>query len=149
MMSPTPVDLPDAPLPPTSPGDAVHPEALRPPLLRGDDPSQRKAALDALERTPDAVAAHMAAMLADPEPGMRLFAVGLLRELQHAQRLPWLLQVLAREPTPAIVAAAVDVLAVVGGPQHVPALRDARDRLGDDLFVWFGVDIAIERLQSS
>ena len=41
-------------------------------------------------------------------------------------------------------------------PGYRVAWRDAvtvterlRDRLGEDLFVWFGVDIAIERLQPS
>lgn len=129
-------------------GDAGAAVALLP-LLRGDDAALRRAALATLELMPDAAAPQLAALLADPDPGVRLFAVGLLRELRHAQRLPWLLQVLALEPLPAIVAAAVDVLAAVGGPEHVPALREARDRLGEDLFVWFGVDIAIERLQPS
>ena len=61
----------------------------------------------------------------------------------------WLLNVLANEREVNVVAAAIDVLAEVGEPEHVAALHNARQRFAQDPFIGFAADVAIARIESS
>jgi HEAT repeat protein len=89
---------------------------------------------------PAAVAPRIEALLADADPDVRIFTVNLLGDLPHEQVPQWLLQVLQRDAVVNVVAAAIEVLAEVGQPDHVPALRQAQARFPDDEFVAFAVD---------
>jgi HEAT repeat protein len=118
------------------------------PLLRSEDAALRNGAIESLAGMPQAVTPRLAALLTDSDADVRLFSVNLLGELRHAQVLPWLLQVLQREPEVNVVGAAIEVLAEVGQPEHVPALRAARQRFASDAFIGFATDMAIERIES-
>jgi HEAT repeat protein len=127
-------------------GDAAAGALL--PLLRSEDAALRNGAIESLAGMPQAVTPRIAALLADADPDVRLFSVNLLGELRHAQVLPWLLQVLQREVEVNVVAAAIEVLAEVGQPEHVPALRAARQRFARHAFIGFAADMAIERIEA-
>ncbi len=116
-------------------------------LLRSDDAALRNGAIESLAGMPEAVAPRVAALLDDEDADVRLFTVNLLGELRHAQVLPWLLQVLRQESELNVVAAAIEVLAEVGQPEHVAALRAARRRFAHDAFIGFAADTAIERIE--
>jgi HEAT repeat protein len=118
------------------------------PLLRSDDAALRNGAIESLAGMPQAVTPRIAALLADADADVRLFTVNLLGELRHAQVLPWLLQVLQRESELNVVAAAIEVLAETGQPEHVPALRAARQRFAHDAFIGFAADMAIARIEA-
>ncbi len=128
-------------------GDAAAADALMP-LLRSDDAALRNAAIESLAGMPALVTPRVAALLADEDADVRLFTVNLLGELRHAQVLPWLLQVLRHEPEVNVVAAAIEVLTEIGQPEHVAALRAARERFARDAFIGFAADMAIERIQT-
>lgn len=119
------------------------------PLLRSDDAQLRNGAIEALAGMPQAVGPRIAGLLRDADPDVRIFTVNLLGELHHPQVLPWLLQVLAQEPQVNVVAAAVEVLAEVGSPEHAGALRAAQQRFADDDFIGFAIDMAIERIEAA
>lgn len=118
------------------------------PLLRSDDAQLRNGAIEALAGMPQAVGPRIAGLLRDADPDVRIFTVNLLGELRHPQVLAWLQQVLVQEPQVNVVAAAVEVLAEVGSPEHADVLRAARQRFADDDFIGFAVDMAIERIEA-
>ena len=62
--------------------------------------------------------------------------------------LPWLLNVLEQESELNVVAAAIEVMAEIGQPEHVAALRAARQRFAHDAFIGFAADTAIERIET-
>jgi len=119
------------------------------PLLRSEDPQLRNGAIEALAGMPKAVGPRIAGLLRDADVDVRIFTVNLLGELRHPQVLTWLLQVLARDTEVNVVAAAVEVLAEVGGPDHGAALRAAQARFAGDDFIGFAVDMAIERIEAA
>jgi HEAT repeat protein len=118
------------------------------PLLRSDEAALRNGAIESLAGMPAAVTPRVAALLADEDPDVRLFTVNLLGELRHAQVLPWLLNVLQHDSELNVVAAAIEVMAEIGQPEHVAALRAARQRFAHDAFIGFAADTAIERIET-
>lgn len=119
------------------------------PLLRSEDPGLRNGAIEALGGMPDAAAPRIAALLRDADPDVRIFTVNLLGELRHERVPDWLLGVLRQESQVNVVCAAVEVMAEVGGEQHVAALREAARRFPADAFVGFAVDVAVERIRAA
>lgn len=118
------------------------------PLLRSEDASLRNGAIEALAAMPEAVTGRVDVLLHDADPDVRIFAVNLLGELRHTKVPAWLEQVLQRDAAINVVAAAVEVLAEVGSPEHIPALRATHRRFADDAFLGFATDLAIERIES-
>lgn len=119
------------------------------PLLRSEDAALRTGAIEVLATMPAAVAPRIEALLTDADPDVRIFTVNLLGDLPHERVPSWLLQVLQHEAEVNVVAAAIEVLAEVGQPVHLPALRQARARFPDDEFVAFAVDLATQRIEST
>jgi len=118
------------------------------PLLRSEDAQLRNGAIEALAAMPRAVGPRIAALLRDSDPDVRIFTVNLLGDLRHPQVADWLVQVLLQDVAVNAVAAAIEVLAEVGAPDHIPALRSARVRFDHDPFIGFAVDIAIDRIEA-
>jgi len=116
------------------------------PLLRSEDAGLRNGAIEVLAGLPDAVTPHIDRLLKDTDSDVRIFAVNLLGNLQHAQVPQWLAQVLLHEPAVNVVGAALEVLAEVGTPETLPALRSAAQRFADDAYIGFAVDLAIVRI---
>lgn len=116
------------------------------PLLRSEDAALRNGAIEALSGMADAVAPRVQALLHDSDADVRIFTINLMGDLRHPHVAAWLAQVLREEPEVNVVAAALEVLAEVGLPEHVPLLREAARRFADDPFVGFAADTAIERI---
>ena len=98
---------------------------------------------------PQAVGPRINALLADPDVDARIFAVNLLGELSHPNVPTWLSKVLGAERDVNVVGAAIEVLAEVGEPAHLPLLQKTRERFAEDAFIGFAVAMAIERIQAS
>lgn len=118
-------------------------------LLSSEDAGLRNGAIEALAAMPEAVAPRMKALLRDPDPDVRIFAVNLLVELQHPDLVSWLVDALMQESQVNVVAAAIDVLAEVGGPEHRPLLRSLTGRFPHDPFIGFAVDMALSRSEAA
>lgn len=118
------------------------------PLLRSEDAQLRNGAIEALGGMPQAVGPRVAALLRDGDPDVRIFTVNLLGELRHEQVVSWLLQVLQHDSAVNVVAAAIEVLAEVGAPEHVPPLREATRRFATDPFISFAADMAAQRIEA-
>ncbi|HEY0962143.1 MAG TPA: HEAT repeat domain-containing protein [Pseudomonadales bacterium] len=118
------------------------------PLLRLDDASVRTAALDALRAMPDAVRAQLPALLRDGDSDVRILSCEIARTLPRADATALLGDVLASEPEANVCAAAIEVLAEVGGPEALPALDRCAARFADSAFLKFAIDIARGRIQA-
>jgi HEAT repeat protein len=128
-------------------GDSVVTSLL--PLLRSEDPGLRNGAIEVLSGLPDVVAPHIEALLQDADSDVRIFTVNLLGDLRHARVAHWLAQVLLHDSAVNVVGSALEVLAEVGTPDSLPALRCAARRFGDDAFIAFAIDLATERIGKS
>jgi HEAT repeat protein len=116
--------------------------------LRSDDASLRTGALDALRAMPEAAKPHLKALLADPDPDVRLLACDLLRVQPAAEATRVLSALLESEPEPNVCGAAVDVLAEVGDIDATPFLLRCADRFRGDPFLGFAIKVAVSRLRA-
>jgi HEAT repeat protein len=119
------------------------------PLLRSEDAALRNGAIEVLAGLPQAVAPHIEALLHDGDSDVRIFTVNLLTDLRHPRVPQWLAQVIAQDPQVNVVGAALEVLAEVGAPQALPALRAVKERFPDDDYIAFAADLAIARIESA
>ncbi|MDQ5897466.1 MAG: hypothetical protein QG612_1552 [Pseudomonadota bacterium] len=119
------------------------------PLLRSEDAKLRNGAIEVLSGLPRVIGPRISALLLDADPDVRIFTVNLLGDLRHEQVTQWLQQVLLSDREVNVVAAAIEVMAETGEPEHIEALRETRKRFADDPFIGFAVDVAIERIRAS
>jgi HEAT repeat protein len=116
------------------------------PHLRSDDAAQRTAALDALRAMPSAAGQHLARLLGDADPDVRLLACEIARHLPADQASGALVALIEREQNANVCAAAIEVLAEIGGPSSLPALARCGARFPDDPFLEFAVKAAADRI---
>jgi HEAT repeat protein len=114
--------------------------------LRSDDANLRGGALDALRimipRAPDL----LPRLLADRDIDIRILTCELARSVESAEATRLMCEVLDREADANVCAAAVEVLAEVGGPEALPSLRNCRVKFGNSPFLGFAIEAVIERL---
>jgi HEAT repeat protein len=89
---------------------------------------------------------RLPALLADPDPDIRLLCCDLVRELSAADATDLLCGVLERDPEPNVCGAAIDVLAELGTPKALPALHKCAARYRDHGFLTFAIKLAAERI---
>jgi HEAT repeat protein len=122
-----------------------HSAAALIPHVRADDAERRTGAMDALKAMPGALAGVLPDLLKDRDPDVRLLACDLVRELPSAEATALLVQVLDSETEVNVCAAAVDVIADIGAPEALPALRRCAERLNAP-FLDFAIKIACDRI---
>jgi HEAT repeat protein len=127
---------------------AASPEAVAAllPYLRAEDAQLRTGALDALRAMPTAIAPHLAALLDDADADVRLLACEIARGLSSQAATPLLCDLLDRETEPNVCAAAVEVLAEVGGATALPALARCAARFAGSPFLIFAIRAATARI---
>lgn len=116
------------------------------PFIRSSDAALRTGALDALATLPQAIAAHIEKLLADDDADVRILSCDLARRLPGADATQHLTQLLARESTVNVCAAAVEVLSEVGDARALPALHACAARFVDDSFLVFAIELAVRRI---
>ena len=114
--------------------------------LDSDDASLRTAVLDALRAFPEGAAGCLPDLLGHPDPDVRLLACELVRECADEGMTDRLCALLDAEPQPNVCAAAIDVLAEVGGADAIPALHRCAGRFADEPFLTFSVKVAVDRI---
>jgi len=117
------------------------------PWLRSDDASLRTGALDALCATPPAAAASLAPMLlADHDPDVRLLSCEIVRGLPADEAQSLLCGLLDAETEANVCAAAVEVLAELGGREAAATLARCAERFAQDPYLAFAIKVARQRL---
>jgi hypothetical protein len=118
------------------------------PFLRSDDASIRTEASDALLAMKDVVWPYVAALLRDPNADVRILACGLVRDMPGEAAASLCCGLLNSEPEPNVCAAAVEVLAEVGGSSALTVLERCAKRFSDTPFLAFSIQMAIDRVRS-
>jgi HEAT repeats len=116
------------------------------PYLRSDDATLRTAALDALKAMPGAVQPRLAELLADVDPDVRLLVCDIVMAVPTRASAELLCRLLERESEVNVCAAAVGVLAEIGGPDALPALHRCAARFAREPFLGFAVKAAANRI---
>lgn len=114
-------------------------------MLRSDSAPLRTGALDALRmlRSLGAVASQL---LRDPDPDVRILSCELARSLPAVQACGLLCELLAGEQNVNVCAAAIDVLAEVGGAEALATLADCARRFRDTPFLLFAISAVRDRI---
>jgi len=118
------------------------------PLLRSEDAGLRNGVIEVLKALPDDTAERIAALLRDPDPDVRIFAINVLESLRHPGVEAWLIEVLEGDDHENVCTTAIDLLAEVGTPVSVPVLQAVRHRF-DSEFVRFACALALTRIGAS
>jgi HEAT repeat protein len=119
------------------------------PHLRSEDAGLRSAAIDALQALPEAILPFLATLLGDSDSDVRILATELARNLSSVEATQLLCGLLEHEEHPNVCAAAVEILAEVGTPDALPALRKCGDRFSATPFLPFAISVAIARISGS
>lgn len=114
--------------------------------LRSENAALRNEAIEALQEMPDEIAPYMETLLSDPESDVRIFAVNILSVLPNSRAPEWLQKVILEDEHVNVCAAAVDCLAEVGTPASIHALKELRLRFGDQPFMTFAIEAALNRI---
>ena len=115
-------------------------------LLRSEEAAVRNQAIELLAAMPEAVAPLIEGILNDPDSDIRIFGVNVLASLASPEVPGWLIALIEHEPHVNVCAAAVDVLAEVGAPDALPALRRLAVRFAGEAFLRFSIQVAIDRI---
>lgn len=115
-------------------------------LLGSEEAPVRNQAIELLADMPEETAPLIEGILADAESDVRIFGVNVLASLPHPRVPAWLTALIEHEPHVNVCAAAVDLLADVGTPEAVPALRRLADRFPGETFLNFSIRVAIDRI---
>jgi HEAT repeat protein len=116
--------------------------------LRSDDAGSRSGALDALRIVIPQVHDLLPRLLADPDADIRILSCELARSLEGAEATQLLCRVLEDDPEANVCAAAVEVLAEVGGPEALASLRKCALKFAGSPFLSFAIQVVVERLAS-
>ncbi|WP_328461247.1 HEAT repeat domain-containing protein [Actinoplanes sp. NBC_00393] len=114
--------------------------------LASDDAALRTAVAEALATMPRSVPALMPNLLAAPDHDVRVMTAMVLADLAHPDAQVWLTRMIAEDPHPNVVTAAIDALLPGATAEHAPVLEAAVLRFPDDPFLRFTVQAALPRL---
>ena len=115
------------------------------PYLGADDAALRTGAVDALRSLPDTLD-RLPRLLGDPDPDLRILASEIARSMPAASGATLLCRHLAGERDPNVCAAALDVLAEIGGSDCLPALQACADRFAGEPFLRYAAAAAMARI---
>ena len=116
------------------------------PHLRSDDANLRTGALDALRGLAGTATPNLPTLLRDPDQDVRVLACEILRDLPSVEAKPLLCELLGRDEQVNVCAAAVEVLAEIGGPEALPALVACMARFPNEPCLIFSIKAAVARI---
>jgi HEAT repeat protein len=117
-------------------------------MVRTGDAASRTAALDALRLTP-ILSQIIEKLLQDTDADVRLLCCDLTRSLPAPQANVLLVTLLNQEAQANVCAAAIEVLAEVGGPEVLDSVNACAARFSDDEFLRFAIRMVIDRLEAT
>ncbi|WP_408589825.1 HEAT repeat domain-containing protein [Novosphingobium sp.] len=119
-------------------------------LLAHPDPAVRACGVDGLRRIrPTLARPRLAQLLADASAEIRIRALDAIERLPDAEVESWLIALLGRETESNVCAIVLDLLAEMGTPIALPAIRAARLRFANEPFIAFAADLAISQIAES
>jgi HEAT repeat protein len=117
-------------------------------FLRSDSANLRAGALDALRITPTRIPELLPRLFGDHDVDVRILSCELARALPSPEATTLLCTLIAGEQEVNVCAAAIDVLAEVGGPPALPALAACAQKFPDNAFLAFAIKTATDRIHA-
>jgi HEAT repeat protein len=117
-------------------------------FLRSEGANLRAGALDALRIMIGGMRELVPRLLGDDDVDIRILSCELARVLPDPEATTVLCTLLAVEHEVNVCAAAIDVLAEMGGPAALPALAACAQRFRDSPFLGFAIRTATDRIHS-
>jgi len=117
-------------------------------FLRSDSANLRAGALDSLRLMIGAMRELLPRLLGDRDVDIRILSCELARTLPGPEATTLLCTLITDEPDANVCAAAIDVLAEVGGPAALPALAACAEKFRDSPFLGFAIQTATDRIHS-
>ncbi|MEU4420352.1 HEAT repeat domain-containing protein [Actinoplanes sp. NPDC024001] len=114
--------------------------------LASDDAALRTSVAEALATMRGSVLSLMPSLLAAPDHDVRVMTAMVLADLAHPDAPVWLTRMIAEDPHPNVVTAAIDALLPAATAEHAAVLEAAVQRFPDDPFLRFTVQAALPRL---
>lgn len=116
--------------------------------LRAEPAQLRNEVLETLKTFPQAeILPRIAGLLHDPDPHMRIAVIQLIQSLGYPAGVDTLCAALAEEAHVNVAGTAVDLLAEMGTPEAIPALKAARERFAGVPYMTFAIDTALARIE--
>lgn len=115
--------------------------------LRSEDTALRNEVIEAIGLFCGNVSATLRALLADPNPDVRIFAVNILGSRRQPDVEGWLIEVIERDAHLNVCATAVDLLCEVGTESAMEPLIRLKARFVSDTFIQFAANRAIKRIR--
>lgn len=116
------------------------------PLLRSDDAGLRNGVIEVLQQMPEATAPRLRNLMDDPDPGIRIFAIDILRNVSHPEIPIWLSEHIEHETDINVVGNAIDCLAEVGMAELIPKLKHLKQRFAGQPYIQLAIDTTITRI---
>jgi len=118
-------------------------------FLRSDDPALRNEVIDALRAYSADLSPVLKALLADPDPDLRIFAVNILESNRHPDVERWLIEVVERDDHVNVCATAVDLLCEAGTEAAIEPLLRVQARFAAEPYLQFAVTLALRRIREA
>jgi HEAT repeat protein len=121
--------------------------------LRSEDVALRNEAIEALRELAasgdraGAVPPVLASLLADPDPGVRIFAVNVMESVTQPEVERWLIETIESDSHVNVCAAAVDLLCEVGTEAAVGPLVRLKARFASQPYIQFAAGLALKRIR--
>lgn len=106
----------------------------------------RNAAILFLSSFPDAVASHMPALLEDDSPDIQLYALDVLRGMNHPSAPQWFQTMLGQPLAVNVLVSLLERVAECQAKELAPAIQAAADQHPEDPLVAFASELALQRL---
>jgi HEAT repeat protein len=114
--------------------------------LRTGNASLCSEIIEAMKQMSSEVGPIMRALLADPDPDIRIFAVNILESLRHPDVETWLIEVIESDKHVNVCATAVDLLSEVGTNVAVEPIIRLKARFDSSPYIKFAADVALQRI---
>jgi len=117
--------------------------------LRSENAAMRNVAVDTLRRLGDEGATALHALLEDPDPEVRIFAIDILDAVHYRDGERWLIEIVELDLHANVCSAAVELLCEVGTEAAIDPLLRLKARFPHHIFIQFAADLALKRILES
>jgi len=115
--------------------------------LQSNNVYLRNMAIKYLQESDEEAAVFIEKLLRNSDKDIRIFAINILGDVKYEKSVDMLRYFLAQEDDINAMMTAVDYMGEIGNAEDIELLETLKTAHKDDLYVLFGVDTAIQRIQ--
>ena len=116
-------------------------------LLKLENAYLRNLGISILQSYGDAIKYYIVKFLIGDDRDLRIFAINVLGDVNFAESRDMLVELLEKEQDINVAMTAVDYMAEIGEEEDIPLLESLKERFGEDPYVVFAVDNAVQLIR--